>query len=155
MRISGWSSDVCSSDLGRGPIRLMSPFITFKSCGISSKEIFLTNLPIAVSRDASGSKFPKASFLSFMVLNLMTLNILPFLPGRSCRKKTEPLLERKNKTEVKKKMGNNKMKAINRSEEHTSDLQSLMRISYAVFCLKKKKTTLNYIKLIYSSLYQI
>src|SRR3546814_7814027 len=28
-----------------------------------------------------------------------------------------------------------------RSEEHTSDLQSLMRISYAVFCLKKKKQT--------------
>src|SRR3546814_10550248 len=30
-----------------------------------------------------------------------------------------------------------------RSEEHTSELQSLMRISYAVFCLKKKKTTPN------------
>src|SRR3546814_6557039 len=29
---------------------------------------------------------------------------------------------------------------INRSEEHTSELQSLMRISYAVFCLKKKKS---------------
>src|SRR3546814_1000525 len=29
---------------------------------------------------------------------------------------------------------------IGRSEEHTSELQSLMRISYAVFCLKKKKT---------------
>src|SRR3546814_3569436 len=29
-----------------------------------------------------------------------------------------------------------------RSEEHTSELQSLMRISYAVFCLKKKKTTI-------------
>src|SRR3546814_2989539 len=29
--------------------------------------------------------------------------------------------------------------AQNRSEEHTSELQSLMRISYAVFCLKKKK----------------
>src|SRR3546814_3365669 len=29
---------------------------------------------------------------------------------------------------------------LNRSEEHTSELQSLMRISYAVFCLKKKKT---------------
>src|SRR3546814_5776598 len=28
---------------------------------------------------------------------------------------------------------------VNRSEEHTSELQSLMRISYAVFCLKKKK----------------
>src|SRR3546814_8584348 len=30
----------------------------------------------------------------------------------------------------------------NRSEEHTSELQSLMRISYAVFCLKKKKITI-------------
>src|SRR3546814_7101863 len=29
---------------------------------------------------------------------------------------------------------------VARSEEHTSELQSLMRISYAVFCLKKKKT---------------
>src|SRR3546814_3585857 len=31
-----------------------------------------------------------------------------------------------------------------RSEEHTSELQSLMRISYAVFCLKKKKNTNRY-----------
>src|SRR3546814_3912237 len=30
---------------------------------------------------------------------------------------------------------------VGRSEEHTSELQSLMRISYAVFCLKKKKKT--------------
>src|SRR3546814_977752 len=30
---------------------------------------------------------------------------------------------------------------VERSEEHTSELQSLMRISYAVFCLKKKKHT--------------
>src|SRR3546814_9036031 len=34
-----------------------------------------------------------------------------------------------------------------RSEEHTSELQSLMRISYAVFCLKKKKETTLYIAL--------
>src|SRR3546814_5345113 len=34
----------------------------------------------------------------------------------------------------------------NRSEEHTSELQSLMRISYAVFCLKKKNTTTNMTK---------
>src|SRR3546814_7405620 len=33
--------------------------------------------------------------------------------------------------------------SFTRSEEHTSELQSLMRISYAVFCLKKKKTTNN------------
>src|SRR3546814_5923833 len=35
---------------------------------------------------------------------------------------------------------------IVRSEEHTSELQSLMRISYAVFCLKKKKKTTHIIK---------
>src|SRR3546814_9957420 len=34
----------------------------------------------------------------------------------------------------------NGINRLGRSEEHTSELQSLMRISYAVFCLKKKKT---------------
>src|SRR3546814_4194247 len=34
---------------------------------------------------------------------------------------------------------NDKRRAIDRSEEHTSELQSIMRISYAVFCLKKNK----------------
>src|SRR3546814_5701402 len=32
---------------------------------------------------------------------------------------------------------------LSRSEEHTSELQSLMRLSYAVFCLEKKKTSTN------------
>src|SRR3546814_2912607 len=48
---------------------------------------------------------------------------------------------------------------LNRSEEHTSELQSLMRISYAVFCLKKKKhtirtltRTLHYIKVTQSTI---
>src|SRR3546814_4091896 len=36
--------------------------------------------------------------------------------------------------------GEQKVTLHRRSEEHTSELQSLMRISYAVFCLKKKKT---------------
>src|SRR3546814_12822431 len=36
---------------------------------------------------------------------------------------------------------NAKGEDVTRSEEHTSELQSLMRISYAVFCLKKKKQT--------------
>src|SRR3546814_4645396 len=35
---------------------------------------------------------------------------------------------------------NRGLDAVARSEEHTSELQSLMRTSYAVFCLKKKKT---------------
>src|SRR3546814_5870362 len=45
-------------------------------------------------------------------------------------------------------MGSNQR---SRSEEHTSELQSLMRISYAVFCLKKKKKKINY-KQIYPTL---
>src|SRR3546814_1473029 len=38
------------------------------------------------------------------------------------------------------------IKLAKRSEEHTSELQSLMRISYAVFCLKKKIITINHIR---------
>src|SRR3546814_14269762 len=37
------------------------------------------------------------------------------------------------------RLGHRPDRALARSEEHTSELQSLMRISYAVFCLKKKK----------------
>src|SRR3546814_3048023 len=40
-------------------------------------------------------------------------------------------------------MGKRLKGVYHRSEEHTSELQSLMCISYAVFCLKKKQTTLN------------
>src|SRR3546814_4635348 len=41
--------------------------------------------------------------------------------------------------------------AFSRSEEHTSELQSLMRISYAVFCLKKKKLNMSTTLYIYKS----
>src|SRR3546814_9745036 len=41
-------------------------------------------------------------------------------------------------------IGRNSVMPSMRSEEHTSELQSLMRISYAVFCLKKKKTNNNH-----------
>src|SRR3546814_3727449 len=40
---------------------------------------------------------------------------------------------------------------VARSEEHTSELQSLMRISYSVFCLKKKNIHINNIKHIYNT----
>src|SRR3546814_2880245 len=40
--------------------------------------------------------------------------------------------------------GGSCLKPSSRSEEHTSELQSLMRISYAVFCLKKKKQNYTY-----------
>src|SRR3546814_1439537 len=52
------------------------------------------------------------------------------------------------------RMGCAKLPAVYRSEEHTSELQSLMRISYAVFCLKKKNATTHHTTLI-STQYQI
>src|SRR3546814_6100495 len=49
------------------------------------------------------------------------------------------ILERLHPRRIALRQERNRRKAIRRSEEHTSELQSLMRISYAVFCLKKKK----------------
>ena len=75
---------------GRGPISAMSPFSTLMSCGSSSMLVERTNLPTVVRRCASGSSLPFSSRSSVMVLNLMTLKILPSLPGRSWKKKSLP-----------------------------------------------------------------
>src|SRR3546814_3438106 len=117
MRISDWSSDVCSSDL-TGEIVLDDVFVP--TSGI---------LP-----NCSGLKGP------FGCLNKARYGIAWGALGaaESCwlaardygldRKQFDRPLETRNST---------------RSEEHTSELQSLMRISYAVFCLKKKKKKKN------------
>src|SRR3546814_3823491 len=44
---------------------------------------------------------------------------------------------------VVRELGLERRETVRRSEEHTSELQSLMRISYAVFCLKKKKRSID------------
>ena len=56
---------------------------TLKSCGSSSIEVDRINLPNLVKRCSSGSNFPFSSTLSDIVLNLITLKILLFFPGRS------------------------------------------------------------------------
>src|SRR3546814_8488594 len=45
--------------------------------------------------------------------------------------------------DARQRLAGQRQQSVDRSEEHTSELQSLMRISYAVFCLKKKKTKTN------------
>src|SRR3546814_9744089 len=64
------------------------------------------------------------------ITSLMTRAAPERQPSASCRSMT-----------VAKPQSNAKLRGPRRSEEHTSELQSLMRISYAVFCLKQKKTT--------------
>src|SRR3546814_5825201 len=63
--------------------------------------------------------------VGFPVFNRIGHGVVPTSAGAQMLAQAEPLLQ--------------SMRV--RSEEHTSELQSLMRISYAVFCLKKKKTT--------------
>src|SRR3546814_5328845 len=111
MRISDWSSDVCSSDLvgafgGRADImEHIAPIGPVYQAGT------LSGNPVAV---AAGR------------VTLRLLSEPGFYERLSARtaKLVDGLIERANAA---------------RSEEHTSELQSLMRISYAVFCLKKKK----------------
>src|SRR3546814_2521426 len=116
MRISDWSSDVCSSDL-TGDIDL--PGIHHGNCAtiaIDSDPIYtdwrLTDRP------------RKACFCGARISRraLTALAAVPRHFGRIDTKQTDAFAA-----------------ASDRSEEHTSELQSLMRISYAVFCLKKKK----------------
>src|SRR3546814_8883464 len=123
MRISDWSSDVCSSDL--------------KGCGGTERHCGCCQLPAQVPRrisrccpvsartprDRSQPSFERSpTFVSRRVRKA----------ARCCRpaeeyQRTQPF------------NGNDyNLFRITRSEEHTSELQSLMRISYAVFCLKKK-----------------
>src|SRR3546814_10171695 len=101
MRISDWSSDVCSSDLLATSERVrMSPALRLR-------------IPQPIN------SFKRSS----------TQSVRP-TPQR-LGPRTRPGLRRRVGADS--RWGYNR-----RSEEHTSELQSLMRISYAVFCLKKK-----------------
>src|SRR3546814_7947378 len=106
MRISDWSSDVCSSDL--------------YSC-IDGK--------MGAGRLARSSKKPAAPTAS-------VTRTLRFLAGS--RRLHSPSIPIRNEPDRWK--GQDHAEYRGRSEEHTSELQSLMLISYAVFCLKKKNT---------------
>src|SRR3546814_5877420 len=113
MRISDWSSDVCSSDLAWQT----------EDC------------PDGSSAYVEGLKRP--GLASAAVVD----GYRRCREGRSCCGRRIALLgaraERSAGTVGYSRFGQGA--AASRSEEHTSELQSLMRISYAVFCLKKKK----------------
>src|SRR3546814_8169699 len=106
MRISDWSSDVCSSDLEAEAITEAEVREVDGIVEIPGAAAFLARLP--AERWAVVTSAPRA--LAYVRIAAAGLPMPPLVIG-----------------------------AEDRSEDHTSELQSLMRISYAVFCLKKTK----------------
>src|SRR3546814_7788815 len=113
MRISDWSSDVCSSDLNTGWTGGMATMDGISRMPIKATRALLNAALDGSLNDAEFRKDPNFGF-EFPVA----------VPGVD-----SAILDPRNAWAD---------KAAYRSEEHTSELQSLMRISYAVFCLKKK-----------------
>src|SRR3546814_1393041 len=110
MRISDWSSDVCSSDLlYQAPDTGLAPTeADWQNLIPHSDTVMIDGLSLNAS----------AMTLSLREGGLPIIEVHPQgLPAYRVQ-----------------------LSDAARSEEHTSELQSLMRISYAVFCLKKKKT---------------
>src|SRR3546814_2004982 len=112
MRISDWSSDVCSSDLnytvpvGDGEIDFnLNYTYSSKSYQEFDEYLFVPELSLVNAQ------------MSWQINDMYKVSL----------------------------WGRNLTNKFYRSEEHTSELQSLMRISYAVFCLKKKnQKNINY-----------
>src|SRR3546814_9794624 len=120
MRISDWSSDVCSSDLQIGDERV-DPL-----------------LELGLGRVVDGHQ-PDGLFGRHH-RHRLGRGQLQILFGRFGRQRAETVNGPKRSRLVR----NGHRRSAARSEEHTSELQTLMRISYAVFCLKnKKKSTKN------------
>src|SRR3546814_7055118 len=133
MRIRDWSSDVCSSDLrtngqnsiGLGIVRqsganTLEVADRAKALAEEMSPTLPAGMTISVGSDESefiSRAIDKVYHTLAEAAVLVVLVIFLFLG--SVRATFIP--------------------AITRSEEHTSELQSLMRISYAVFCLKKKR----------------
>src|SRR3546814_3765287 len=125
MRISDWSSDVCSSDLrpdSREPNGRRDRHPTSQAARINRS----TPLPDGL---ASG-RTP----VSRQVLR----RVLQPAPGPPVGRPDLACL-REISAQPGSRAAGRQDRISARSEEHTSELQSLMRISYAVFCLKKKK----------------
>src|SRR3546814_8300366 len=110
MRISDWSSDVCSSDL-HGVARIL---VNCAGLAPAIKTVGRDNTP-----------HPMDVYRKVVEVNLIgTFTMISRFAAKLVA--ADPI-------------GEERGVIINRSEEHTSELQSLMHISYAVFCLKKKK----------------
>src|SRR3546814_4402590 len=124
MRISDWSSDVCSSDLVIGsPIYQSRIWRNAEGRSLSAGHFAssATSLRGFVATSSGSSKATKRARHHPTSCSA----ILSIMARQRCLRSSSGISRARNM-------------ASDRSEEHTSELQSLMRNSYAVFCLKKK-----------------
>src|SRR3546814_6777533 len=125
MRISDWSSDVCSSDLIERCEEQLREALLNSDVGLLDS--LLGDDLIFTNQD--GMRLTKADDIAAHQSGLLAIETLSQQGERIIRRLGDTAIVCLT-IEVAGKY---------RSEEHTSELQSLMRTSYAVFCLKKKK----------------
>src|SRR3546814_4939252 len=143
MRISDWSSDVCSSDLADGnpAIRLAPAGYTHAAAVIGKLSGFVA-INSAIEVDLTGqinAEVVDGTYLGAVGGQLDFMRAAAIAPGG---RSVIALPATARGGTVSRIVGRIKAGIVttprsDRSEEHTSELQSLMRISYAVFCLKK------------------
>src|SRR3546814_1144350 len=130
MRISDWSSDVCSSDLN-------SLCLTYDDLG-GGRVPGNPNLDKAIDACSKGTLAAPYSLTG--PTNLIVLKTRRGVATKADWDRYLEHLQRVTMNPENRQVIWIIIDNVRRSEEHTSELQSLMRISYAVFCLKKQKT---------------
>src|SRR3546814_9436591 len=135
MRISDWSSDVCSSDL------IASGWQAAMNFHVATNSPALQTLPL---RRRVGHRRERTT-LPLPLPDAARLPVRCWLqrdhPAHGAATASAgPVEYRLAGTDGQNLDRHKRIPGDRRSEEHTSELQSLMRNSYAVFCLKKKKT---------------
>src|SRR3546814_3683935 len=128
MRISDWSSDVCSSDLGTPTCRIRST--------VRSVSTHRSAVPSSTNEIRSTKPGDSQMAEAFIIDAVRTPRGIGKV-GKGALAHMHP--QHLAATVLKAIHERNGFDTRDRSEEHTSELQSLMRNSYAVFCLKKKK----------------
>src|SRR3546814_3035578 len=141
MRISDWSSDVCSSDLAKGLPTTVADLRFAKPLDEKLIRKLLTTHEVAVTIE-EGS-------IGGLGAHVLTLASDCGLIDAGLKLRTLRLPDIFQDQDKPEKQYADAGLDADRSEEHTSELQSLMRISYAVFCLKKKNK--NHHVMIYST----
>src|SRR3546814_5117114 len=122
MRISDWSSDVCSSDLN-----ISTRFHTFDHSGWWS--VFSASIATRVMNPKAALKSAKRKVR--VIASRPASWFHSGSVGKSSSRSASVSFG------ILASLLQHREWVVRRSEEHTSELQSLMRISYAVFCLKK------------------